>query len=60
MLASRNCEYFEMPYPEGPLGFGMKDIVRMRDDGMVEAPTAPGLGFEVDWDVVDDATVATY
>ncbi len=60
MLASSNCEYFEMPYPEGPLGFGMKDHIEMSKDGIVSAPTAPGLGYEVDWDVVDDATVAEY
>lgn len=57
MLSARNCEYFEMPYPVGVLDFGMKSGIVLNPDGTVSAPTAPGLGFDVDWDVIDDGTV---
>ena len=29
-------------------------------EGFVHAPTAPGLGYEVDWDVIDNTTIAEY
>ncbi|MET7399936.1 enolase C-terminal domain-like protein [Dactylosporangium sp. NPDC005572] len=57
ILSVRNCEYFELPYPRGPLDFGMKDVIEVGADGYVRAPTAPGLGYEIDWDVIDNATV---
>jgi L-alanine-DL-glutamate epimerase-like enolase superfamily enzyme len=60
MLAVRNCDYFEAPVPLGLLDFGMKSVITIEPDGMVLAPQAPGLGFEIDWDVMDDATVKTY
>jgi L-alanine-DL-glutamate epimerase-like enolase superfamily enzyme len=60
MLASRNCTFFEMPVPKGPLDFGMKDVIEADADGFVHAPTAPGLGYEVDWDVISDGTVAEF
>jgi L-alanine-DL-glutamate epimerase-like enolase superfamily enzyme len=47
-----------MPVPKGTLDFGMVDVIDIDDQGMVHAPTAPGLGYEVDWDVMDDATTA--
>lgn len=60
ILSVRNCEYFELPYPRGPLDFGMKTTVHIDDNGYVHAPTEPGLGYEIDWDVIDDATIAEY
>lgn len=57
MLSAPNSEYFENPVPGGMLDFGMKDTITIGADGFVEAPQGPGLGFEVDWDAVDDATV---
>ncbi|MEV6815651.1 enolase C-terminal domain-like protein [Micromonospora sp. NPDC051296] len=60
ILSVRNCEFFELPYPRGPLDFGMKDVIEVGDDGYVRAPTAPGLGYEVDWDVIDNATTKQF
>lgn len=56
MLAAPNSEYFEQAVPSGMLDFGMKDVVTVGKDGNVVAPTKPGLGYDVDWDVVDNAT----
>ncbi|WP_134322404.1 enolase C-terminal domain-like protein [Cumulibacter soli] len=60
LLSSRNAEMFEMPYPIGPLDFGMLDTVEVTDEGMVIAPSKPGLGYEVDWDAIDDRTVKCF
>jgi L-alanine-DL-glutamate epimerase-like enolase superfamily enzyme len=56
----RNCEFFELPYPRGPLDFGMLDTVEITPDGYALAPTKPGLGYDVDWDAMDNATIAQY
>ncbi|KAA9151854.1 mandelate racemase [Amycolatopsis acidicola] len=60
ILATRSCEYFELPHPRGPMDFGMKTTLEISEDGYVHAPTAPGLGYEVDWDVIDNATVKQF
>ncbi|MGY1806187.1 enolase C-terminal domain-like protein [Blastococcus sp. SYSU D00669] len=60
ILSVRNCEFFELPYPRGPLDFGMRDTVEISEDGHALAPTKPGLGYDVDWDVVDNHTIASY
>lgn len=60
ILASRNCEYFEVPHPKEKLDFGMKTSIRIGSDGRVVAPTAPGLGYEIDWDVIENTTIAEY
>ncbi|HYE84583.1 MAG TPA: enolase C-terminal domain-like protein [Clostridia bacterium] len=56
MLAIRNCDFFESPVPEGVFDAGMKDTIRVQKDGMVYAPTKPGLGYEIDWDYIDNET----
>lgn len=60
MLSIRNCDYFEMPVPIGLLDYGMKSGITLEPDGTVVAPEAPGLGYEIDWDAMDAATVKTY
>jgi len=57
MLSVRNCEFFEFPYPAGVLDFGMRSGIPLNADGTVSAPAAPGLGVDIDWDVIDDQTV---
>jgi len=58
MLSVRNCEFFELPMPRGPLDFGMKDVLRMDEEGYIHAPTGPGLGYELDWNIIDNETIA--
>jgi L-alanine-DL-glutamate epimerase-like enolase superfamily enzyme len=60
MLATKNCDYFEMPVPIGLLDYGMQTAIPLEPDGMVLAPTGPGLGHEIDWAAMDAATVRTY
>lgn len=57
MLAYGNCSYFEQALPFAPYEYGMRDTLRIRQDGHVHAPVKPGLGLEVDWNAIDDATI---
>jgi L-alanine-DL-glutamate epimerase-like enolase superfamily enzyme len=59
ILSAPNSEYMEVPVPSGMLDFGMVDVIETDPEGFVHAPTKPGLGYDVDWDVVDAATKAT-
>ena len=38
----------------------MKDVIRVGKDGFVEAPTKPGLGYDVDWNKISDLTIKTF
>ncbi|NML47268.1 mandelate racemase/muconate lactonizing enzyme family protein [Ramlibacter sp. G-1-2-2] len=57
MLAIHNCDFFEIPVPQGVLDLGMQDVIRCGKDGYVDAPTKPGLGYDVDWDKIKALTV---
>ena len=48
--AIKNCVYFEILVPEERYDFGLKSYPTIDADGLVHAPTGPGLGVEVDWD----------
>jgi L-alanine-DL-glutamate epimerase-like enolase superfamily enzyme len=55
VLATKNCSFFELPIEQGLEGHfdvGTTETIRLAEDGCVHAPTAPGLGLEVDWDQV--------
>jgi L-alanine-DL-glutamate epimerase-like enolase superfamily enzyme len=56
-LSVTNCKFFEVPEPRGTLDFGMANVITADADGYVRAPTGPGLGIEIDWDAIDDATI---
>ena len=57
MLGTGLSTYFEMSVPYEPYEYGMKDVIRPREDGYVYAPQKPGLGVEVDWEAMDAATI---
>ncbi len=53
-LASPNAKWFEMPHPStGQDRLYHKDKIRIDKDGYVSAPTAPGLGYPLDRDMMD-------
>ena len=55
--AVRNSSYFEMLWPTTTFAFGLKGVLPIRD-GVVSMPEGPGLGMELDWDLIDNATIA--
>jgi L-alanine-DL-glutamate epimerase-like enolase superfamily enzyme len=56
-LAMPNNIWFEMTQPQGRSDRPyMKDRIRVDKDGWVVAPTKPGLGYEIDRDVLDKMT----
>ncbi|GGC65289.1 mandelate racemase/muconate lactonizing enzyme family protein [Chelatococcus reniformis] len=57
MLAIHNCDLFEIPVPQGILDIGMADVIRVERDGYVNAPTKPGLGYDLDWREIEKLTL---
>lgn len=55
-LAISNTTFFELLYPFDDFVFGTHSSLHIVD-GMVQAPTGPGLGIIYDWDFIDDHTV---
>ena len=55
-LAIKNCRYLELPFPDGAT-FGIKNPLEIDNEGYVQAPSAPGLGVEIDWNVITRNTV---
>ncbi len=59
-MAVPNCEFYEFFPCTGANVFGLVQDIEINDQGMVHAPTEPGLGYEIDWDLVRHAHIATY
>lgn len=57
MLAIENCDFFELPVPEGAFDLGFLDNIRIDDEGYVLAPKKPGLGYEIDWETIEKEAV---
>jgi len=53
--AVRNNSYFELLWPIETFDFGLTSALPIAD-GIATLPTAPGLGTELDWDMIDGAT----
>ena len=56
-MALRNCEFFEVLLPAAAQKYGMLQDIEVGPDGMVHAPTGPGLGAEIDFDLIRRKTV---
>jgi L-alanine-DL-glutamate epimerase-like enolase superfamily enzyme len=53
MLSHENCEYFEQVVPFEDHEHGAKTFIRTDQKGKVTANSNPGLGIEVDWEVIN-------
>ena len=60
MLGLNHSTYFEQAVPYEHYEYGMKDVIRTQSDGMVRAPKGPGLGFEVDWNLMNEASIFAF
>lgn len=53
IMAMPNCEYFEVLLPDAAQKHGLIRDIEVDREGFVHAPTAPGLGYEIDWDLIN-------
>ena len=51
-LAIRNCEFFEVLLPDGAQKYGLAPDIAVDAEGLVHAPTEPGLGAQIDFDLI--------
>ena len=58
IFSVQNCDYFKYWMPQPAHQFGLVDDVKL-NEGVIVAPTSPGLGYEVDWEWIDSHRVAT-
>jgi L-alanine-DL-glutamate epimerase-like enolase superfamily enzyme len=64
-MALNNCEYYEViaihppgRYDLAHLSYGLTEPIRIDASGNALAPTRPGLGYEIDWDLLDRTRLA--
>ena len=56
----RNCDFYEWFLPEElQWDLGVKDSLRIDNEGYVHVPKGAGLGIEIDWDYINSHTTAT-
>ena len=62
IMAIPNCDWFEViafnpagRYGLEHLSYGLARPIEIDGEGYVQAPTEPGLGFGVDWELIDSA-----
>jgi L-alanine-DL-glutamate epimerase-like enolase superfamily enzyme len=51
-MAVNNCEYFEVYLPDIAQKYALVKDIEVDDQGNVHAPEKPGLGYEIDWELV--------
>ena len=59
IMAVDNCEFFEFFPCTGENKFGLIEDIKF-DNGYVQAPTKPGLGYEIDWEQLRKKTLGTF
>jgi L-alanine-DL-glutamate epimerase-like enolase superfamily enzyme len=53
IMAIKNCEYFEVLLPAAAQKYGLIEDIEVDRQGMVHAPTGPGLGARIDFDLIE-------
>ena len=57
-MAIPNCDYFEVLLPDHAQKHGLVRDIEVDGEGFVHAPTGPGLGYEIDWDLINANKIA--
>ena len=52
-MAINNCDYYEVFPSQGANKFGLVEDIEVDDQGLVYAPEKPGLGYDIDWELVE-------
>jgi L-alanine-DL-glutamate epimerase-like enolase superfamily enzyme len=58
IMAIKNCEFFEVLLPDAAQKYGLVKDIEVDAQGMVQAPMAPGLGAEIDFELIRAKTIA--
>ena len=59
-MAIPNCDYYEVFPCSGANKYALVNDIEVDENGMVHAFEGPGLGAEIDWDLVDRETIRVY
>jgi L-alanine-DL-glutamate epimerase-like enolase superfamily enzyme len=59
IMAIRNTEFFEVLLPDGAQKYGLAEDITVDRDGLVHAPGAPGLGYEIDFALIERKKIST-
>jgi L-alanine-DL-glutamate epimerase-like enolase superfamily enzyme len=46
-----NCEFYDVFPASGAIKYALLEDFEVDDNGLVYAPTVPGLGYEIDWEL---------
>ena len=57
-MAIKNCEYFEVLLPDEVQKHGLVKDIEVDKNGLVHAHEGPGLGAEIDFDLIEHNKVA--
>jgi L-alanine-DL-glutamate epimerase-like enolase superfamily enzyme len=58
IMAIRNTEFFEVLLPDGAQKYGLVEDIAADKDGWVYAPTEPGLGAKIDFELIERKKIA--
>ena len=53
IMAIRNTEFFEVLLPDAMQKYGLAEDIAVDREGYVHAPTGPGLGANIDFDLIE-------
>jgi L-alanine-DL-glutamate epimerase-like enolase superfamily enzyme len=57
IMAIRNTEFFEVLLPDAMQKYGLAHDIEVDSDGYVHAPTAPGLGADIDFALIESKKI---
>ncbi len=57
-LAIRNTSFFEVLLPDAAQKYGMAADLAVDEQGLVHAPSGPGLGAAIDFDLIEAKTIS--
>jgi L-alanine-DL-glutamate epimerase-like enolase superfamily enzyme len=58
IMAIRNTEFFEVLLPDAMQKYGLAQDIAVDRDGLVHAPTGPGLGADIDFALIERKKLA--
>jgi L-alanine-DL-glutamate epimerase-like enolase superfamily enzyme len=58
IMAIKNCEFFEVLLPDAAQKYGLAQDLTVDAQGLIHAPTGPGLGAEIDFALIERKRLA--